>query len=44
MDRILSGNYGCEECIVRCGREIRLNDSGYGTIEGVGPEHDTLPS
>ena len=43
-ERILSGTYGCEGCMIRCGREIRLTDSRYGTIEGAGPEYETFGS
>ncbi len=43
-DRILTRNYGCEGCIVRCGREIRVTDGPYAGLEGAGPEYETLAS
>ena len=39
---ILTGNYGCDRCIVRCGREITMIDKKYGKVEGAGPEYETL--
>jgi len=41
-EKAFTGNYGCEGCVVRCGREIRVEDDRYGTIEGAGPEYETL--
>ena len=41
-ERIVTGNYGCEGCIVRCGRKVRFTDSRYGTVEGAGPEYETF--
>ncbi|MBW1981047.1 MAG: aldehyde ferredoxin oxidoreductase family protein [Deltaproteobacteria bacterium] len=43
-ERFGTGTYGCEGCVVRCGREVRLHSSTYGDIEGAGPEYETLAS
>ncbi|MBW2305679.1 MAG: aldehyde ferredoxin oxidoreductase family protein [Deltaproteobacteria bacterium] len=43
-ERIGAGNYGCEGCVVRCGREIQVTDGPYAGLEGAGPEYETLSS
>jgi len=43
-ERIGTGNYGCERCIVRCGRDIRVKEGPYAGLEGAGPEYETLAS
>ena len=43
-ERIGSGNYGCERCIVRCGRIIKVESGPYAGLEGAGPEYETLAS
>jgi aldehyde:ferredoxin oxidoreductase len=41
---ILSGRYGCERCVVRCGREVKFTDPRFGDFAGAGPEYETLGS
>lgn len=36
-DTILSSNYGCMACPIRCGREVRFDD-----VDGAGPEYETI--
>ncbi len=43
-EKIGSGNYGCERCVIRCGREIKVNSGPYAGLEGAGPEFETLAS
>lgn len=43
-DRIGSGNYGCERCIVRCGRTVKVESGPYAGLEGAGPEYESLAS
>jgi len=43
-DRIGSGNYGCERCIVRCGKKIKVTSGPYAGLQGAGPEYETLAS
>ena len=39
-----AGNYGCERCVIRCGREIKVKSGPYAGLEGAGPEYETLAS
>lgn len=41
-DTILSGNYYCANCIIGCGRKIRINEGKYKGIDCGGPEYETL--
>ena len=41
---ILSGRYGCERCVVRCGRDVKFTDKRYGEVDCAGPEYETLGS
>ncbi|MFC1798178.1 aldehyde ferredoxin oxidoreductase family protein [Thermodesulfobacteriota bacterium] len=43
-ERFGTGNYGCEGCVVRCGREIKIDTGPYKGLEGAGPEYETLAS
>ncbi len=36
-ETILSGNYGCMACPIRCGREVTFDN-----IDGAGPEYETI--
>lgn len=41
---MLTGKYGCERCVVRCGREIHIKSGTYAGLKGAGPEYETLAS
>lgn len=41
---ILSGRFYCASCVIGCGRRVRVSDCPYGTVEGAGPEYETLAS
>jgi len=43
-ERMLTGNYGCERCVIRCGREIEIKEGPYAGLQGAGPEYETLAS
>ena len=43
-ETILSGRYGCERCVVRCGRDVKFTDERYGELDCAGPEYETLGS
>ncbi len=36
-DSILTSNYGCMACPIRCGREVRFDE-----VDGAGPEYETV--
>jgi aldehyde:ferredoxin oxidoreductase len=40
-ETILTGRYYCKNCIIGCGRKIKVQSEEY-TIEGSGPEYETL--
>jgi len=42
-DSILTGKYGCGDCVVRCGRIVEIKDGDYPTPGVVGgPEYETI--
>jgi len=38
-ETILAGKYGCKSCIIRCGREVKVDKYG---VDGAGPEYETV--
>lgn len=41
-ERILTGNYHCERCIIGCGRTVKIENGPYAPVEGGGPEYETI--
>ncbi len=41
-ETVLTRNYGCGACPIRCGRTIKVESGPYQTVEGGGPEYETL--
>ena len=39
---ILTGRYGCAQCVIRCGRMVKIESGPYAGVEGGGPEYETL--
>lgn len=40
-ETILTGRYFCRNCVIGCGREIKIEEGPYA-MEGAGPEYETL--
>lgn len=40
-ETILTGKYYCANCVIGCGRKIKINEGKYKTV-GSGPEYETL--
>jgi aldehyde:ferredoxin oxidoreductase len=41
-ERILTGNYYCEKCVIGCGRRVKIDKGPYAGVEGAGPEYETM--
>jgi aldehyde:ferredoxin oxidoreductase len=41
-DTILTKRYYCEKCVMGCGRTVEVKEGKYKTVEGGGPEYETL--
>lgn len=41
-DTILVGRKACANCPIACGRHIRIESGPYGSMDGEGPEYETL--
>jgi aldehyde:ferredoxin oxidoreductase len=41
-DTILTRRYYCDKCIMGCGRTVHVKEGKYATVEGGGPEYETL--
>ncbi|WP_094550617.1 aldehyde ferredoxin oxidoreductase family protein [Petroclostridium xylanilyticum] len=41
-ETILTGNYRCKNCIIGCGRKIKIESGPYAGVDGAGPEYETL--
>lgn len=41
-DTILTGRYGCRNCVVRCGREVQIKEGPYASEECAGVEYETI--
>lgn len=37
-------NYRCNSCVIGCGREVKLEKSKFGIVDGAGPEYETVAS
>jgi len=41
-EKYLTGRFHCGNCVIGCGRTIKIEDSKYGPMEGAGPEYETI--
>lgn len=41
-ERMLTGNYYCEKCVIGCGRRVKLDKGPFAPVEGAGPEYETV--
>jgi len=41
-EKILTGNYYCEKCVIGCGRRVKIDRGPYAGVEGAGPEYETM--
>jgi len=41
-EKILTGNYFCERCVIGCGRKVKVDKGPFAPVEGAGPEYETL--
>jgi len=41
-EKILTGNYFCERCVIGCGRRVKIDKGPYAGVEGAGPEYETM--
>jgi len=43
-ETILTGRYGCKNCLVRCGRVVHIKEGPYRSIECGGVEYESIGS
>ncbi|MFX0050999.1 MAG: aldehyde ferredoxin oxidoreductase C-terminal domain-containing protein, partial [Candidatus Hermodarchaeota archaeon] len=41
-DTILTGSSHCSNCVISCGRMVRLQEGPFAPVDGAGPEYQTL--
>ncbi|MDI6755664.1 MAG: aldehyde ferredoxin oxidoreductase family protein [Thermodesulfobacteriota bacterium] len=41
-EKILTGIYHCEKCVIGCGRRVKIDKGPYAGVEGAGPEYETI--
>jgi aldehyde:ferredoxin oxidoreductase len=41
-EKILTGNYYCERCVIGCGRRVKLDKGPFAPVEGAGPEYESV--
>jgi aldehyde:ferredoxin oxidoreductase len=41
-EKILTGIYHCERCVIGCGRRVKIDKGPYAGVEGAGPEYETV--
>ncbi len=41
-EKMLTGIYHCEKCVIGCGRRIKITQGPYAGVEGGGPEYETV--
>lgn len=39
---ILVGRYYCSMCVIGCGRMVRITEGKYATVDGAGPEYESI--
>jgi aldehyde:ferredoxin oxidoreductase len=40
-EKMLTGNFYCERCVIGCGRRVKIATGPYAPVEGAGPEYET---
>ncbi|MGE5253499.1 MAG: aldehyde ferredoxin oxidoreductase family protein [Planctomycetaceae bacterium] len=41
-EKILTGNYYCEKCVIGCGRRVKVDKGPFAPVEGAGPEYESV--
>ena len=41
-EKMLTGIYYCEKCVIGCGRRVKIDKGPYAGVEGAGPEYETI--
>ena len=41
-EKILTGNYYCDRCVIGCGRRVKVDQGPYAGVEGAGPEYESI--
>lgn len=41
-EKILTGVYYCDKCVIGCGRKVKIDKGPYAGVEGAGPEYETI--
>jgi len=41
-EKILTGNYFCERCVIGCGRRVKVDKGRFAPVEGAGPEYESI--
>jgi aldehyde:ferredoxin oxidoreductase len=41
-EKMLTGNYYCEKCVIGCGRRVKLDKGPFAPVEGAGPEYESV--
>jgi aldehyde:ferredoxin oxidoreductase len=41
-EKILTGNYFCERCVIGCGRRVKVDKGPFAPVEGAGPEYESV--
>ncbi len=41
-EKILTGNYFCERCVIGCGRKVKVDKGPFAPVEGAGPEYESV--
>jgi len=41
-EKYLTKAFHCGNCVIGCGRTIRINEGKYAGVEGAGPEYETI--
>jgi len=41
-EKYLISRFHCGNCVIGCGRTIKIENSKYGSMEGAGPEYETI--
>lgn len=41
-EKYLTGRFHCGNCVVGCGRQVKITEGKYAGVEGAGPEYETI--
>ncbi|HSR13433.1 MAG TPA: aldehyde ferredoxin oxidoreductase C-terminal domain-containing protein, partial [Thermodesulfobacteriota bacterium] len=41
-EKILTGNYFCERCVIGCGRRVKIDKGPFSPVDGAGPEYESV--